>query len=492
MHTIRSCRALKGVLMVALGIALSNGSHALRVDASASVTPGVTITDNVCLSKNNTKWDWIGVATPSASVKVKGKKSSLSLSSSVQLNTLTDSQLDDNGCTSALGSREKFSPDLRLAASTVLIDNWLKLDVSGRVDQQEAAFGRAGGSDDFDRRGNRNNFYRYSVSPSLSHRIGSHVEANLRYSWDQKFNSADSVADTTRQTATLSFNRADISALSMGVTGRYSRLESEDRADGVRGRNSELASASTQMGYQISQRWQVNGSWGWDFNDYFSNRRSNNNQEGARWDLGVRWTPTPRTTVTLGSGNRYFGSTPRLSIDHKRRQSKFELDYSTSITYDREIRDFQRGFLDGFNGSSSLRGDSPIIDERVTVGYTYSGRNASMNLQGSWSEQEREEDGAVSVFKNVGLTFSPVLSSRYTMAATVSWDEDEPRDPLGAPVFFDGEDTAQTWRGILSFSRQLSNRFNLGINYTYTDRQSDRDGGEYQENRVTATLGIRF
>lgn len=492
MQEHRSGWALKNALVVFVGLAASNGSYALRVDTSASVTPGVTVTDNVCLTKNNKKWDWIGIATPSASVKVKGKKSSLNLSTSVQLNTLSDSQLDDNGCGSALGSREKFSPELRLNGQTQLIDNWLSLNVSGRVDQQEAAFGRGGGDDDFDRRGNRNNFYRYSISPTLSHRIGSHLDGKLRYSWDQKFNSADSVADTTRQTATLSLNRASRSALSMGVTGRYSRLEAEDRDDGVRGRTSELASASTQLGYQFGPRWQVNGSWGWDFNDYFSNRRSARDQEGARWDLGLRWTPTSRTTVALGTGNRYFGSTPRLSIDHERRQSKFELDYSTSVTYDREIRDFQRGFLDGFSGSSSIRGDSPIIDERLTLGYTYSGRNANINLRGSWSEQEREDDGAVSVFKNVGLTFSPVLSARYSFSATVTWDEDEPRDPIGVPVFFDEENSAETWRGILSVSRQLSNRLNLGVNYTYTDRQSDRESGEYQENRVTATLGIRF
>lgn len=492
MQVHRSGWVVKNALIVVLGATASSAVNAARVEASASVTPGITVTDNVCLTKNNKKWDWIGVATPAASVKVKGKKSNLSVSTSVRLNTLTDSQLRDNGCTSGLGSREKFSPEFRANASTVLIDNWLKFNASGRIDQQETSFGRAGGDDEFDRRGNRNNFYRYSLSPTLSHRIGPYVNGTLRYSFDEKVNSADSVADTTRHTTTLTLNKRKKSRLDAGITGRHSELKSEDRDDGVRGRTSELASASANMGYQFSRRWQANGSWGWDFNDYNSTTRNRRDQEGARWDVGVRWTPTPRTTVSAGTGNRYFGSTPRLSIDHERRQSKFSLDYSTRVTFEREIRDFERGFLDGFSGSSSLNGDSPIIDERLSLGYNYSGRNTSISLRGSWSEQEREDDGAISVFKNVGLTVSPVLSARYSVSATVTWDEDEPRDSIGAPLFFEGVDSSETWRGTLSFSRQFNQRFSLGLNYTFTDRQSDRDNGEYQENRVTATLGIRL
>lgn len=492
MQVHRSGWASKNALVVIVGLAASTSVHAVRIETSASVAPGITLTDNVCLSENDKQWDWIGIATPSASVKVDGKKSSFRLSSSVTLNTLTDSQLEDNGCSSGLGSREKFSPDLRMTGSTVLIDNLLRLNVSGRVDQQETAFGRGGGDDEFDRLGNRNNTYRYSIAPTLSHRFGTAVDAELGYKWDQKFNSANTVADSTRQSVTLSLNRATASSLSVGVNGRYSRLEAEDRADGRPGRTSELASAALQLGYQVSPRIQVNGSVGADFNDYVSTTRRDSDQSGSRWDAGVRWTPTARTTVAMGTGNRYFGSTPRLSIDHKRRHSTFSLDYSTSITYDREIRDFERGFLDNFNSSSSLDGDSPIIDERLNLGYTYSGRNASVNLRGSWSEQEREEDGAISVFKNVGLTFSPILSSRYTVSATVSWDEDEPRDALGTPAFFSDQRSAETWRGVLSFSRVIGNRFNTGVSYTFTDRQTDRDNGNYQENRITATLGMSF
>lgn len=489
MHVNRTVGVANYTVIVALGLTLSSAANALRVESSASVTPGITVTDNVCLTENNKKWDWVGVATPRASVKVKGKKSDLTLTSSVQLNTLTDSQLEDNGCT-GLGQREKFSPRFNANAKTELIPGWLNLGVRGRIDQQEANFGRAGGNDDLDRRGNRNNYYRYSINPTLSHRIGPYANGTLRYSYDQKFNSVNTIADTTRQTVTMSIDDNFSSRLNTGLRGSYTRLESEDTSDGRRGRTSELASALVSAGYQFNPRLQANGSWGWDFNDFVSNRRSRNDQRGARWDAGLRWTPSPRTRVSLGTGNRYFGNTPRLGIEHKRRQSTFSLDYSTRITFEREIRDLQRGFLDGFAGSSSIRGDSPIIDERVTVGYNYAGRNANINLSGSWSEQEREDDGAVSVFKNIGLTYSPVLSRRYTLSATVTWDEDEPRQPIGVPDIFGDQPTSETWRGIITVGKQLNNRFNLSVNYAYTDRQSDTGFGNYQENRITAFLGI--
>lgn len=479
----------KSALLGMCGILASTSAHAIRVETSASVTPGLTVTDNVCLTKNNKEWDWIGLATPSASIKAQGKKSSVSVSTSVQLNTLTNSQLEDNGCGGGLGSREKFSPKFRANASTILIDEWLQLGFNAHVDQQEARFSSAGGNDDLDRRGNRNNFYRYSISPTLSHRIGTFAKFNLKYSYDQKFNSEDNIADTTRQLVSLGIDKTTLSDFSLGLSLSHNELDTEDRDDGVQGRQSELQSALMRAGYQINQRWQVNGNAGVDSNTYSSDSRQD--QDGPRWDVGLKWSPTPRTSVSLGTGSRYFGQTPRVNISHKRRLSTFTLSYGTSITYERELRDLEQGFLRGFGGSSSLRGDSPIIDERLTLGYIYAGRNATLSIRGSHSEQEREEDGSVAVFDNLGFTYSPVLSTRYTTAFSLNWDEDDPRAPLGQ-TDFDEDDNSQTWQAALSFGKQLNNRFDLGVSYTFTDRQSERENGEYQENRITATLGIRL
>lgn len=479
----------KNALVGFLGLLTSTGAQAIRIETDASVVPGVTITDNVCLTKDNKEWDWIGIATPRASIKATGKKSSLSVSTSVQLNTLTNSQLEDNGCGSGLGSREKISPKFTANASTVLIDNWLQLGVKGRIDQQESRFGQIGGNDDLDRRGNRNNYYRYSVSPILSHRLGTFAKFKLKYSFDQKFNSEDSVADTTRHTASLDLDKTTNSDFSLGLSLQHTELDTEERPDGARARTSELQSALVSAGYQINHRWQINGNAGVDSNTYSSNSRRD--QDGPRWDLGLRWSPTPRTEVALGSGSRYFGKTPRLNISHKRRQSTFTLSYGTSITFERELRDLERGFLEGFGQGSSLRGDSPIIDERLSLGYTYAGRNATLSVRGSHSEQEREEDGSVAVFDNLGVTYSPVLSTKYTMSFSLNWDEDDPRDPIGI-TDFDEDDNSQTWQAAISFGKQLNNRFDLGISYTFTDRQSEREEGEYQENRITATLGIRL
>lgn len=484
---------MRNSLVGCVGLATSLGANAIRVDTRASVTPAVTVTDNVCLSQDNKKWDWIGLATPSAGIKATGRKASIDITGSVQFNTLSDSQLESNDCSSSLGGgdREKFAPKLRANATGVLIDKWLTLAATGRVDQQETNSFRGGGNDDLDRRGNRNNYFRYSISPTLAHSIGRRATGSLRYSYDQKVNSEDSVADTTRQSLNLSINKTGSSAISAGISANASELTTDDRDDGVRGRTSELSSANLNLGYQISQRWQVNGSAGYDFNDYQSSRRGGRDQKGASWDLGLRWAPSPRTSVSLGSGNRYFGKTPRLQINHKRQKNDFELAYKTSITFDREIRDFDQGFLDGNSASSGSFDQSPIVDERLTLSYTYTGRKASVNVRGSYSEQTREEDDSAAVFQNLGVTFSPILSRYYTTAASVIWDSNEPRDPIGFGDTEFSNDT-QTWRAVFTLGKQFNDRMNMSVNYTFTDRQSDREAGEYQENRITASLSIKL
>ncbi|MDZ7782440.1 MAG: hypothetical protein U5K56_05680 [Halioglobus sp.] len=123
----------------------------------------------------------------------------MSLAGSVQLNSLTDSALNRKGCTGNIDDRERFSPRLTGRFNAVVIDNWMNLNVTARAGQNEVTSRFPGGGDEFDRRGNTNTFYTYSISPVVNRRFKDLVKMNLRYSWDQQFNTNErraTVSDT--------------------------------------------------------------------------------------------------------------------------------------------------------------------------------------------------------------------------------------------------------------------------------------------------------
>lgn len=507
---IRSLSVLSGLLW-------AGSAFAVNWNADASIAPSLAYTDNVCLSKDNKQGDWtaVGILTPAGSVSHQSRRTKVNARGSVQINTLTDGELRDNGCSGEdLDDRQNFFPSISAAGSTILVDQWLTLDATLRADQNEVSSALPGSGDDLNRNGNTNTFYRYSISPTLKRRLKNKAFYTLRYAYNDQINTSDAVSDSTQHAVMTSLANGSDSRVSWDLSGRYSRVEYNDdvfnRNTGlvVPRQDTELKSAGLSLGYQLDRRWQVNGRYGWEWNDFQT--YNNANTGGADWDVGVRWTPSARTTVDAGSGDRFFGSTPRLSISHQRKRSLFRASYRKFITFQRDINTIGNGFLYGntiedqlingvdgqqqfINGvpvNSSIYSNGPILDERATLGYTYSGRRATTEVFGSYSEQTRAEDGAEGIFKDLTVSFSPKISQTYTVTGSITWDEDDPLGYRGLPNTLQDFSKSETWYYMVQASRPLNNRMSLSLNYQFTDRQADSSLNEYQENRVIATLSI--
>jgi hypothetical protein len=233
----------------------------------------------------------------------------------------------------------------------------------------------------------------------------------------------------------------------------------------------------------------VNGTTGWEWNDYQTYNDEDTN--GATWDLGVKWTPTPRTKVSVGMGDRFFGTTPRLNITHTHKRNVFSASYKKSITFGRDILTEGNDFNQDIRNFSSQNSQSPIIDERFTAGYSYNGRRAKINFVGSHSDQTQEDNGEKSTYDDLALTFTPLISRTYTLSATVTWRQDEPRSIFGqSNTQF--ANNSEAWTSRVTVGRALNERMGVSLYYQYTDQQSDNAFSEYQENRIMATLNIRL
>jgi len=481
-------------------------SGAAQWTNSASVTTGLNYTDNVCLSRDNKQDEWIGTVAPSGIINADGNRANLSVSGSVELNTLTDDDLEDNGCAGGnSGDREQFAPSLSGSADAILVENWFFIDSTVNVDQNEITPFASGGSDSFNRTGNTNTTYSYTVSPYIARRFKDTAELNLRYTWDDQFNSADAVEDSTGESAqALLSSVPGVSKYSWGLQGDYSKVSYDDSFVGNENfeqenvDDSELSSAQLNQGFQLDRTWQVNGFYGQEWNDFVSSR---DDIDGTFWDVGLRWTPNTRTTVDAGIGDRFFGENPRFAATYRHKRRAFSASYAKDITFNRDIRTLQDSPPlnpdfpppPGVDPGVTTLSESPILDERFTLGYSWEGRLTGFGVSAFQSDQT-EQGGTTntftkSSFRGISVSASRRLSQQTSLNAGLNWNEDEPEDSVDT---IDNRflQSSEQWTGSLGVSRQLGTRTNLGLNYLYTDRQSDNDFNSYTENRVTLDLSI--
>ena len=81
------------------------------------------------------------------------------------------------------------------------MENWFYID--GRVNayQNDITPYANGGGDSLNTTGNTNTTYNYSVSPYVSRRFKDQAQVNLRYTWDDQYNTANVVGDNTKESA---------------------------------------------------------------------------------------------------------------------------------------------------------------------------------------------------------------------------------------------------------------------------------------------------
>jgi hypothetical protein len=245
-----------------------------------------------------------------------------------------------------------------------------------------------------------------------------------------------------------------------------------------------------QLGYQINRRWQANASTGWEWND-FQQYYKNSDTGGSVWDFGTRWTPSARTTVNVGLTSRFFGKAPRINISHKRKKSLFTASYNKSISFANDIRTQQDLLNPTFINNYAVNSNSPILDERFTLGYSYTGRRASVSVSGTNSQQTEADNGEESTFRGLAISVSPQFSRIYTVSGSMSWNENQTDSIFGVPnnsQFFRGN--SEYWITSVSIGRPINSRASMSINYQYTDQTSNNAFDEYTENQIMATINI--
>ncbi|MDX1697533.1 MAG: hypothetical protein R3308_04560 [Thiohalobacterales bacterium] len=480
------------VLAAVVAITAAQAVAAPRWEARAGATPSVTYSNNICLSDKNEKHGYYGSLTPYGSITGESRNAAVNLNGSVNLNSLTNSFLRSKDCNADFNERTQYNPNIRGSFRAKLIPNLMNITGNLRVRDDEINSRNRNSFDDLQRSGTSNTVYRYKVVPSMERRLGSRLRAKLDYTYDEVINTNDLAVDNRRQGIGLVFRQQGAAALKLSLSGRYSEVDYGENINGVARDDTKLSYARLGFNYKVSRSLTVDGNIGKEWNNIESVIPLDDDDN--LWQANIKWAPSRRTAVLLGLGDRFFGKTPRVDINHQRKNHSFGLRYRRELRFRTDLNvDDIFAFIEDPDRfyNPNIFSTTPIIDERVDVGWAYNGRGASITLSGNYSQQKRTLDDVEVEFKDVFLTYRPRTSGRINYSASVGWQDDEPRnlfnnnEPIPGEIISD-----ESYYMRLQASRSYTSGVNLSASYRMVFRDEDSPGNEYQEFRLSASYNF--
>jgi uncharacterized protein (PEP-CTERM system associated) len=157
------------------------------------------------------------------------------------------------------------------------------------------------------------------LSPSLIGALGSWADYELRLGLNAT-RTEDSPADSNGNSASLLLASPGSAARRLG----WNLALSHQANRFLSGSRTESDSLIATLLYGFSPEWRLSVRAGREFNDVLSARREGYDS----WGLGLRWTPSPRTSFEAEADDRYFGHSHSLRVQH--RLARTVLSYSDS------------------------------------------------------------------------------------------------------------------------------------------------------------------
>jgi len=299
---------------------------AKECQADWRVVPAVTLseryTDNYYLESDALKQSQL-ISTLSPSLRIISKGPRLSLEGRAEANYYH--YRDDDILRRTLDHTTQYS----LSGQGMLAEDFLYVDAStSLMPRTISAFGPR--FDDLPYlEENQVDIKTWRVSPSLQKRFGQNMSLLLRYSRDRVEGGrargfANSNSDSIN--ASLASGPA-FGKLSWGLN--HIRRELKDTINGDTSSENTIAN----LRYAVTPQVGLTATVGYDNYDFAS---VTGDSGGKLWSLGVDWTPSLRTQLSLAAGRHFYGNTGNLTLTHRSRRSTLNLIYEDNVTTSRE------------------------------------------------------------------------------------------------------------------------------------------------------------
>lgn len=490
------------LLATALLLSYGTGVGAAEWDSTASMAVSAYVTDNFCLGPGEEEDATVGTVTPRVNVTGRGGRAAMNLNGRLEFNTLQEVSVDCplGGQAGQRNNRESIVPSGTFFGEFEALENFLFFEANASAGLNPINPFGAGVDDSINGRNNANISTRWGAGFRLERIFDRRVRAFARYNYNEQSNSFNQVyGDSSEDRVQFEVGMLPgTSRLLFSAVGSYSEIDFDgSQASGPF--TSTLASAELRAAFVVSRQWQINGAAGEEFNEFLS---VSDEIDGEYWDVGMQWTPNARVSVNVGTGERFFGETPRANISYRHKRSRLTANYVRSLVFPRSLRapevtsiDDQGALVDGLlpgdpvtvEDSPVLVGDSPVLNENFVLRYSFVADRTTISASIRDSQQTRAVDLGEGEFSGASVSIRRAISPKMSLSAQVGW-----RESVGAGGFTGFQQETEAWTGGLALTRRLARRTSLALSYRYTDQESNVAQNNYQENRLTLTLNFHF
>lgn len=438
--------------------------------------PGIDLgeiySDNITLATSQQASDeFVTEVDPRFSIKGKGRRLKLNLDYRMQnLLYASDSR------------RNATYHQLDADGASTIVENLLYFDVGGSIGQQVISPNANVPIGNISITGNRTNYTTYQVRPYIHHNFGASAAVDIRYNHNRVNYTAENLPSSRAdQYVAKLYNGSGFHRVTWSVT------HSEQKTVYDRYPNVTLKSSQAQVGYFVTSTMNFFGTLGYEDNNYVSASKNS----GRTWNVGVRWNPSPRTTVSASYGKRFFGSNYFGEFKHRSRLVEWDASYEEEIT---SVRDMQLathtlGFVDTSGNVTLVNVTFPQLTSETFVrkhselSMTRKLRSGNLTVQFYDDQRHFQSSGDQEhVYGNKSSVLWS-LDQRTKLNINVGWQRFGYRS---------GNRSDDFWYSSIGITHDVSRKVNAEFTFQHNSRSSTEDSTEYVENRISAFIHANF
>jgi hypothetical protein len=384
------------------------------------------------------------------------------------------------------GNQNTTLHQLDSKANATLVKNFLFLDSTANISQQNISFQGPLTNNNENITNNRTSIKTYSISPYALHNFSNFATAQARYTHNAFYTGVDGLSAS--QSDAMLFSLTSGSAfhtLGWGLTYNKQKI------DGL-GFPAENEQATGNLRYRVSSTFSLTGTSGYQKFNYSS---VTGVSAGSFWNSGFIWTPSERSNITANAGKAFFGNTYTLLASHRARRSTWSLTYKQSITTTRDQ------FLSPATTSMTIFNPINVLTNQF---FLQKELQATVTLTGKRNTL---------LFSMFHMLFEPqTLGNSNSISLGTNFDTKQ----IGANALWSykvaplananigvmyikstilslgQEDETKTFTAGLT--QQILPKLNGVVNFRHVERTSNSNqyGAAYRENAISATLSMRF
>ena len=360
-----------------------------------------------------------------------------------------------------------------------MIERLLFVDAAASVTEQSSSEIGKGTIDNFSITDDRGTVSKLSISPYFLHQIGNGLSSELRYRYDDLEGDKGIVTNSTIQSVALKMDSGNLAGRwQWSLNARTSEVDYQSESDQTH--------YSTDIGLSrhVFSRTIVSLHGGTEKVEYHP--KTVGETGGDYWMLGIDFQPGKRTSLSLTAGERYYGESFSLSLQHKARRAQLGLDYIEDLT-NRSLVQLEQQFVQV--GNTITLEEYPVLNTDVILRKTLSGHMEWHSAKSTISLRASDTDYDYQTSDSTERTQSTQASWQWRTSQNMAFNlsgyyQHRKLSP---------SDTAESISQVeMKLSRTIWPGASTSVSVASIDRDTDDSSQDYSQKRLTLAINMKW